>query len=512
MNRTLWLIVALVAVCIIACIVARQFSPSVAPLQESGATSTTTAVEAADTSLGQYTERQNSPAPPPSAQAPAAPAPLEQGCALHFSFVPASKLVAPGGSINYTFTISNQGTDPCKNASFSAYYDDNERFVSASPKPTASTYYWSVGDLASRAQKVITAITAAGSPDSGQISNEACATADNSKDVCAQNTIFVGANAPAAAPTPPPAASGASSAALPAAPSGKEVGIWVWDSPVQMAPGYAARMLAAASQNGFNTIYITVDDYLDIASLPDGAGKTAKTQAYFAALASIVSAANQKSIAIVIEGGAKDWAYPENRWKGYALIDMLAAYNKAYPSAQVRGLQYDVEPYLLPEYEDNKAEVLEQFVEFIDGSVAHFAGTPGTFEIVIPHFYDSEVAWTPSFTYGGTDAYAYTHLLQVLERRPGSEVVVMAYRNFFAGDNGTEQISQAEVKEASNGYSTRVIVAQETGNVDPSYVTFYGMTKADLLANIQDIYAAFDPYKSFGGVAVHYLEPFLDLK
>ncbi|HWB33773.1 MAG TPA: hypothetical protein VG753_00410, partial [Candidatus Paceibacterota bacterium] len=323
---------------------------------------------------------------------------------------------------------------------------------------------------------------------------------------------FVGANAPATVTAVPPHASAASSAALPQAPGGKEVGIWVWDSPLQMAPGYAARMFSVASQNGFNTIYITVDDYLDIAALPNGASKDAKTKAYFAALASIVSAANQKSIAILIEGGAKDWAYPENRWKGYALIDMLAAYNKAYPSAQVHGLQYDVEPYLLPEYEDNKAAVLEQFLEFIDGSVAHMQGIEGEFEVVIPHFYDSAVAWTPSFTYDGTDAYAYTHLLQVLEHRPGSTVVVMAYRNFFAGDNGTEQISQAEVKEASSGYSTNVIVAQETGNVDPSYVTFYGMTKADLLANIQDIYTAFDPYKNFGGVAVHYLEPFLDLE
>ncbi|HVV39085.1 MAG TPA: hypothetical protein VHD31_02045 [Candidatus Paceibacterota bacterium] len=471
-------------------------------------TPTPTQEEKADASIGQFTERQNSP-PTSSRQAPAAPAALAEGCGLHFSFVPSTKLIQPGGSITYTFTVSNQGTEACQNTSFSAYYDDAETFVSASPAPTASTYYWSLGTLSSRAQKVISATTRA-SASAAQLNNEACATADNSSDVCAQNTMFVGASAPAVAVSSP--AQSISSVA-PSTAAKKEMGLWVWDTPAEMPTGYAARMLTAAAQNGFNTLYITVDDYLDIAALPDGADKTAKKQKYFGALASIVSAANQKSIAIDIEGGAKDWAYPENRWKGYALINFLSEYNKLYPLAQVRGLQYDVEPYLLPKYQDNKAQVLTQFLEFIDESTTRMQKVEGKLSVVIPHFYDSKQAWTPAVSYKGTTAYTFTQLLKILERKPGSSLIVMAYRNFFEGDGGTREISQAEIDEASTGgYSTSIVVAQETGNVDPSYVTFYGLSKSDLLASIKDIYSAFDSDQNFGGVAIHYLEPFLDLK
>jgi hypothetical protein len=137
----------------------------------------------------------------------------------------------------------------------------------------------------------------------------------------------------------------------------------------------------------------------------------------------------------------------------------------------------------------------------------------GTFSVVIPHFYDSRQAWTPSISFGGKNAFAFTHLLDILQSKPGSTLIIMAYRNYFEGDGGTRELSAAELDEAaSGGYATHIVVAQETGNVEPSYVTFYGLSKSDLAGALGDIRAAFSANKNFGGVAVHYLEPFLDLK
>jgi uncharacterized repeat protein (TIGR01451 family) len=466
--------------------------------------------ETADTAIGQYTERPSSPAVPGAAPAEA---PLAEGCGLRFTFVPQAKLVALGSAISYTFTASNRGTQPCENVSFSAYWSDAEAYVSASPAPSASTYYWSLGTLPSRAVRTITASTRVADASKGQVSNEACATADNSQDVCAQNTLFVGSTVGGAAPAQAPAAAPGSATVRAALAGTSEAGLWIWDTPLQMPSGYAARMAEAASANGFNTLYITVDDYLAIAALPAGADKTAKSASYMNALASVIAAAKAKGMQVDIEGGARDWAYPENRWKGYALIDFLAAYNAAHPEAKARGLQYDVEPYLLPEYDGDKVTVLTQFLEFIQESVNRMKGVDGAFSVVIPHFYDSRQAWTPSLSFGGKQAFAFTHLLDILQAKPGSSLIIMAYRNYFEGDGGTRELAAAELDEAAQGgYAARVVVAQETGNVEPSYVTFYGMSKADLAAALGDIRAAFGSNKNFGGVAVHYLEPFLDLK
>lgn len=218
-------------------------------------------------------------------------------------------------------------------------------------------------------------------------------------------------------------------------------------------------------------------------------------------------------IQVDAEGGWRDWAQSANRWKGYALIDAVKQYNSAYPDAKLRGFQYDVEPYLLPSYETNKAQVLTEYVEFIDESIKRLSGSEIKFSIVIPHFYDSAQAWTPFITYGGKTAYTFSQLLTILEKKPGSSILIMAYRDTFEGTNGTKQIAEAELKEADAGnFSTKVIVSQETGNVEPSSVTYYGSTKAVLYDALSKIQAGFSSYSSYGGTAVHYMDSFLDLK
>jgi hypothetical protein len=56
-----------------------------------------------------------------------------------------------------------------------------------------------------------------------------------------------------------------------------------------------------------------------------------------------------------------------------------------------------------------------------------------------------------------------------------------------------------------------VIVAQEVGDVEPSYVTFYGKSYSYFSSQLSIIQDTFVPYGSFSGVAVNYLDPFLKL-
>ena len=89
----------------------------------------------------------------------------------------------------------------------------------------------------------------------------------------------------------------------------------------------------------------------------------------------------------------------------------------------------------------------------------------------------------------------------------------MSYRNFALGENGTVEISDAEIDLASSvAKNTKVIVAQEVGDVDPGFVTFFGLSKQEYLAQISLINQTFGDSVGFGGVSVHYIDPFLDLK
>lgn len=424
-------------------------------------------------------------------------------CTLVFSLVSTTPTVAQNGQITRTIAVKNKSKVNCTNTSFSLYYSDTETFVSSSPRATASNYYWNLGTLAANAEKKVTVITRATGALADIISTEGCATANGAKDACTTNVVTIGAGGTT---TPPPTPTPST---VPLA--GKEYGTWVWVSPLQMSASYTNSVLNMAKANGINVIYVTIDDYLEIAALPEGTDKDAQKAAYSTALQTVVHAAKLQGIAVDAEAGWRDWAEAGQTYKAFAIVDYVLEYNATHPNDALRGFQYDVEPYLLSSYENNKGPILTRFVQLIDETTTRLGTAPIRFGVVIPHFYDDAQAWTPAITYNGTTQHTFNHLLSILDRRAGSTIILMSYRNFSEGNNGTIQISQVEVTQA-NGHATKVIVGQETGNVDPAYVTYYGLTKAYYLEQVGIMQNAFKTNTGFGGIAVHYVEPFLELR
>ena len=429
---------------------------------------------------------------PPVAIGGPAPAPL--GCNLYATMT--SKQT--GNSMTYTVSVSSIGTETCSNVSYSVYYPEGERYNSATPKPSASDYYWILGTMRPEETHITTITTA----KSGTDSTEMCATADNAKaDACviatAGGLAVTIPTTSALTPKLPAVMSVQKNSPLFNVSAGKEYGIWVWDSPLSMTSGRMDTIVAQTKAEGMTVIYLTIDDVL-----------TTKDKARFTkALAAFVQKANAQGIAVDAVAGARDWAKPANRWKGYTIIDYVKEYNKTNP--KLRGFQYDVEPYLLPEYEGNKAPVLNDFIAFIDASATLLSSSGVRFAVVIPHFYDSTQAWTPKTTLNGVSDYTYTHLLRILNRNPNSTIIVMAYRDYFEGEGGTREIVTPEIQQAG---TTKVIVAQETGNVEPDYVTFYGQSRGELFSALGSIQNAFKNNAGFGGIAVHYFDPFIELK
>lgn len=494
-------------------VVVIQRSPATPPSAE----------EAADVAIGQYPDRQNANVMPVlasrsvipilSAFMPNQDAP-SSGCSLRFSLIPARKAVEPNGMISYTLTLANQGSDTCQNVSLSDYYTDKEHFISSNPSPTASDYYWNIGNLSPGVSKEIDIVTQVLVGDGDQVESSACVAADNSKDVCTGNVVFVQRGASLDDSSTGTQLIQKITGAIWGVLFGqKEFGIWVWDSPLKMTSAEEGKILQVSKQNGFNVIYVTVDDYISITQIPDAADRANRTITYMQNLANFIQAAHNAGIQVDVVGGDKDWAEPENRWKGYALIDFVKQYNLAHPSETIRALQYDVEPYLLSGYEGNKKKELTNYVEFIDESVTRMQSVPAKFSIVIPHFYDDVQNWTPVVSHNGKNQYTFNHLLEILQRKPGSEVIIMAYRNFFDGNNGAKQVSETEINEATKGkYSTKIIIAQETGDVSPSYVTFYDYPKSALFNSLNQINIYFGRYQNFGGTAVHYFDSFVKLQ
>ena len=289
-----------------------------------------------------------------------------------------------------------------------------------------------------------------------------------------------------------------------------EKGTWLWTPTLGLTSIYRDSIIAGAKRNGIRNFYLSLDSYLDIYVLPDGPEKTTKKKAFDNALESFIVVAHKNNMTVDAEAGWRNWAEPGNEYKSIAIVDYVLEFNAAH-TEKLRGFQYDVEPYLLDSYPKNKSIVLGDFLNLIRRTITQLENSDIAFSVVIPDFYDSASGETPRFLYAWNYDYTLTHLLNILERRPGSTILVMAYRNFSQGPDGAIAISQNEIQTANN-YHTKIIVAQETGEILPSYITFYNTSLSALNTQIKNIQETFASNKSYNGIAIHYINALMKLE
>lgn len=291
---------------------------------------------------------------------------------------------------------------------------------------------------------------------------------------------------------------------------GIERGTWLWTPPVYITDKYINEIVSGAKKNNINTIYMSLDTYLDIFVMPLGEEKEKAKENFENTLEKFIKKANENGIVVDAEAGWQNWAEKGNNYKPDIILDFVINFNKTH-TAKFRGFQYDVEVYLLPEYQDNKEKILTNFLNLIDGTVSKLNNTDLLFSVVVPEFYDGSTPETPDFKYKGNRGFAFDHLLNILDRRRGSSVIIMSYRNFSNGDDGSIDVSKDEIRKG-NTSKTKVIIAQETGDVPPPYITFWNTSRNYMNKQQALLYSAFEKEKSFGGTAIHYINSYLEIR
>jgi hypothetical protein len=292
----------------------------------------------------------------------------------------------------------------------------------------------------------------------------------------------------------------------------KESGTWIWTPVMSMTPQYMDSIISGAKANGINTIYVSVDSYLDIFTMQKGAEREKQKKAFGDKLENFITLAGELGIAVDAEAGWRNWAEGDNVYKAFAVVSYVKNFNDTHQN-KFRGFQYDVEPYLLDSYGKDSSSVLKNFVALVDNTQYYLATSTLQFAVAVPAFYDEKDKMTPKFSYAGQKDYVFTHLLNVLDKRPNSSIIIMSYRNLAIGDDSTVEISSNEMQTAKKGnYNTKIIIAQETGDIAPPYITFYNTSKKYLFSQIGKINNALGPYPNFGGIAIHYENAFLALK
>lgn len=290
----------------------------------------------------------------------------------------------------------------------------------------------------------------------------------------------------------------------------KETGVWLWTPIEYITDKYADEIIKETKDRGIKNIYLSIDSYLDIFVMQESKEKELKRQKFDETVENFIKKAKASGMTVDAEAGWKNWGVKGNTYKAVATLSYVMNFNKNH-EYKFRGFQYDVEPYLLDEYKKNKTKVLKEFLDLIKGSVYVLKDSPLEFSVVIPEFYDGSNEETPKFSYSGKKAYTIEHLLRILENKPQSKIIVMSYRNWSDGDNGSIDISKDEILKA-NQYTSKIVLAQETGDVLPPYITFHNTRFSYYKKQLNLLIKEFDKEKSFGGVATHYANALISLK
>jgi hypothetical protein len=251
------------------------------------------------------------------------------------------------------------------------------------------------------------------------------------------------------------------------------LGTWAWRKRSVLDSGERQDLVTFAQEKGITDLYIAVADEYEVG---DG----------FAALTDLVRRAERAHVQLFWVAGDPSWALSEHHASALAVVDWAVRVNALLRAAslpEIRALQYDVEPYLLPEWPSEAVEA--QYATLL--AKVRSATQDAGFEL-----------WLDVPFWLEQRAFRATSLGRVAVRSSDG-IVVMAYRSSAADVAGKAMsfLGDADAKARS------VVVALETSCREPAPTTFCGVSAAKLDSGLADVHDRLASFATFGGLAVH---------
>lgn len=294
-----------------------------------------------------------------------------------------------------------------------------------------------------------------------------------------------------------------------------------WYKLSQLNANLTQQRLRSVRAAGFTTIYADFGEYVEVADQPVSPAQQARLSQLSRDLKRFVAGASNVGLAVHAVGGGPNWIDAPRRYLGAKLVQLVGQYNTTAASKErLQGVQVDIEPYVDPSFFDDEQAALIAYLETLQSVVATYRQVrdqPGNSTLrlgfAIPFWFDGPPG-TPEVEYGEpgttkTTKAAGFHLLDMLRLLPDAYVLVMSYRNFTSGPDGSIAHAQSEFAYASSiNAQCGIVVGQEFGDVQPRKLTFYELGRAAFEHAAEEITAAFDHLPQFRGLSVNDIDAY----
>lgn len=295
--------------------------------------------------------------------------------------------------------------------------------------------------------------------------------------------------------------------------SAANLSAWVWDSPDIFTKDDLVKMFQLAQNEKITMIYLRMDDYAYIYGMKNNGKKTTRIKKLNNATRQFITLAREYGIKVQALGGDTGWADTSERSYPNHFFDGVLNYNNSNPKAQFVGIQFDVESNNSAAYKTNKTQTLANYLDFVREMVNKKPkNTNFAIGFTLPLLYgrqDKDVIL--NWQNYGSKLIAY-HVFDILNRTSGGYAVLMDYRNYAAGKDGSIENAQNEIEYIfQNSPNIKIIIGQETTKVSPSKITFYDTSKQYFKGEVAKIINVYAQYPEFAGIAIHHLQSYIDL-
>ncbi|MYL32477.1 hypothetical protein GLW08_06865 [Pontibacillus yanchengensis] len=291
--------------------------------------------------------------------------------------------------------------------------------------------------------------------------------------------------------------------------SGHDKGMWAWFPNDDIATREAREELIDFSkEKGVNVLYLNIgerggDPYLE-----------QHPEQYEA----FIKAAHEHDIDVIALDGASEWARAENHYIPINRFRLVRNYNQQVPEqAQFDGIQFDIEPYLLPEWDtaDERPKLIHQYLKGLNTLKLEVEGYAKThdffFMMAMPFWFDGSKYTT---TYDGQTKPLSEHVTDTVI----GGIAIMAYRDFAEGRDSILYHSETEMNyinevQYARDIGTKAIIGVETQYLEPyEKVSFFEEGESYMDQELEIVDDFYSDNSGYGGQAIHKYQSYRSMK
>ncbi|WP_103107035.1 hypothetical protein [Brevibacillus reuszeri] len=254
----------------------------------------------------------------------------------------------------------------------------------------------------------------------------------------------------------------------------KSKATWIWQS--EIIGQDKQQVLEFCEQNEINLIYLRID--------------MNKPSDYYR---SFIREATAQGIEVHAVAGHPAWAFASNQKRMMNIVGWVKKYNlESEPKERIRGIQLDIEPYLLPQWETERDRVIREWQANVEAFTEAVRDETGLTSSVALAFWLDDIS-TPD----NPDMPLSKWMIDQFDT-----ICIMAYRDTLNGSNGILSLIEQEMHEADE-LGRRVLVAVNLKKDMNDHVSFAEEGVTEMNRQLALLPEHLEEHPSYSGIAIH---------